>query len=289
MKEFKDRVAVVTGAASGIGLALAERFAAEGMKVVLSDVEEEPLARAAQDLDAKGATTLAVRTDVSKAGEVDALARATLDTFGGVHVVCNNAGVAGEMATVWENTLDTWTWVFGVNLWGVIHGLRAFTPLMLEQGTDGHIVNTASMAGHLSMPFGSVYNATKFAVVAISESLHHELAMLGSSVKVSVLCPGWVRTQIADSARTRPEALQNEAPVGEGLQAFQELARTLIDAGIPPSEVAERVMSAIRDERFYVFPHPEMLATVRERMENVLAERNPTFDPARLTETGPKA
>ena len=160
MNEFRDKVAVVTGAASGIGLALAERFAADGMKVVLSDVEEEPLARAAQELDAKGATTLAVRTDVSKGADVDALARATLDAFGGVHVVCNNAGVAGDMAPVWEQTVDNWTWVLGVNLWGVIHGIRAFTPIMLEQGDEGHVVNTASIAGHLSMPFGGAPCAT---------------------------------------------------------------------------------------------------------------------------------
>jgi len=284
MKDFKDKVAVVTGAASGIGLALAERFAADGMKVVLSDIEEEPLARAAQELDAKGAKTLAVRSDVAKAADVDALAKATLEAFGAVHVVCNNAGVSADMAPVWEQTVENWTWVLGVNLWGVIHGVRAFTPIMLEQGTEGHIVNTASMAGHLSMPFGSVYHVTKHAVVTMSESLHHELAMLDSSVKVSVLCPGWVRTQIVDSERTRPSELANVAPASESQQGFREMARALVNAGIPPSEVAERVSNAIRDERFYVFPHPEMLGMVRERVEGVLAERNPVFDMTQLTE-----
>jgi len=282
MKDFRDRVAVVTGAASGIGRALAERFAGEGMKVVLADVDEEPLARAAQELDARGAATLAVPTDVSKAADVAALAERTLATFGGVHVVCNNAGVAGDMRSGWEQTLENWQWVLGVNLWGVIHGIRTFVPIMLEGGDEGHVVNTASIAGHVTMPFGGPYNATKFAVVTISESLHLELEMLAATVRVSVLCPGWVRTRILDSDRTRPAELANAAPLSEGQQAFQQMARALVESGIPPAAVADRVLEAIRAERFWIFPHPEMLAAVRARMEGILAEVNPSADVAAI-------
>jgi NAD(P)-dependent dehydrogenase (short-subunit alcohol dehydrogenase family) len=288
MKEFRGKVAVVTGAASGIGFAMAERFAAEGMRIVLADVEEEPLARAAQELDAKGARTLAVPTDVSDPAAVSALAKATLDTFGAVHVVCNNAGVAGDMGPTWEQDPGNWGWVLGVNLWGVIHGIRTFVPILLEQGVEGHVVNTASMAGHLSMPFGGPYNASKFAVVAISEAMFFELEMTGSPVSVSVLCPGWVRTRIIDSDRLRPPTLQSARPLSEGQQAFREMARGLIEAGLPPSAVAERVFEAVRDRRFYVFPHPEMLVAVRDRMDAILAERNPSADIARLTLGGPQ-
>jgi NAD(P)-dependent dehydrogenase (short-subunit alcohol dehydrogenase family) len=192
------------------------------------------------------------------------------------------------MAPVWEQTLENWTWVLGVNLWGVIHGVRSFMPLMLAQGTEGHVVNTASMAGHLSMPFGSPYGVTKHAVVTLSESMHAELAAMGAPVKVSVLCPGWVRTQIADSERVRPEALKNAQPTSEGQQGFTEMVRGLVQGGIPPSAVAEQVLTAIREERFYVFPHPEMLAGVRERLENVLDARNPTFGVEQLAQLSTK-
>src|SRR5215216_2897924 len=204
MRSFTGNVAVVTGAGSGIGQALAERFAAEGMKLVLADVEAEPLARVEREMRANGAEVLAVRTDVSQAADVEALAERTLDAFGAVHVVCNNAGVAlGK--TSWDLTVADWEWVLGVNLWGVIHGIRTFVPIMLQQGTEGHVVNTASLAGLLSAPFMSVYDATKFAVVTISESLSLELALQGAQVKVSVLCPGFVNTNIITSERNRPE------------------------------------------------------------------------------------
>src|SRR5215468_8675057 len=195
MKEFREKVAVVTGAASGIGRALAQRFARAEMKVVLADVESGALEQAADEIAASGTQTLAVRTDVSKAAEVERLAQAVIDKFGAVHVVCNNAGV-GTSGPTWMQTVDDWKWLLGVNLWGVIHGVRVFTPLLLAQG-EGHIVNTASLAGMISGAGAAPYNVSKFGVVALSETLHHELTLLGMPVRVSVLCPG-------SSTRTSP-------------------------------------------------------------------------------------
>ncbi len=290
MQTFRDRVAVVTGAASGIGFALAERFAAEGMKVVLADVEEPALARAEATLRAKGARTLAVPTDVSQASAVQALAERTLGAFGAVHVVCNNAGVGGEAGRTWEQTLENWQWVLGVNLWGVIHGIRTFVPILLDQGDEGHVVNTASVAGHVSLPGFCVYDATKFAVVTISESLHLELAMAGSQVKASVLCPGFVSTNIMTSERNRPESLRTPPrELSEAEQAFKAMFEAMVAAGMPPPDVAARVVEAICEERFYVFPHPETLDFVRMRMETILALRNPSLDAlAALAIPGPE-
>jgi NAD(P)-dependent dehydrogenase (short-subunit alcohol dehydrogenase family) len=277
MKDLRERVAVVTGAASGIGYALAERFADEGMRVVLADVEEKALARASEALTTRGATTLAVQTDVSKAADVQALAEATLTRFGAVHVLCNNAGVGGDVAPVWEVPPESWQWVLDVNFWGVVHGLRTFVPIMLRQDTEGHIVNTASMAGHLTMPLLGPYHATKFAVVSLTESLHYELALAHSKLKASVLCPGFVRTNIMDSERNRPEHLRAALPAAEVSQALRSAFESVVAAGIAPSVVAERVVEAIREEQFYVFPHPELLEAVRGRMETLLAQRNPIF------------
>jgi NAD(P)-dependent dehydrogenase (short-subunit alcohol dehydrogenase family) len=278
MKEFRDRVAVVTGAASGIGFALCERFANEGMKVVLADVEEESLAAAAAELESRGAQTLAVRTDVSLAADVDALAEKTLEAFGAVHVVCNNAGVGGDTEPCWEQSLENWKWVLDVNLWGVIHGLRTFVPILLRQDDEGHVVNTASMAGHISIPFFSPYHVTKFAVVTLSETLHYELAMAGGKVKASVLCPGFVKTRIMESARNRPPELESDQPSSEAGQAMRAAYEDFVGEGIPPGDVAQKVFEAIRDDRFYVFPHPEMLESVRVRMETILAQQNPELE-----------
>ena len=226
---------------------------------------------------AQGATVLSVVTDVSKAAEIETLAHKTVETFGGVHIVCNNAGV-GSGGLTWSQPLEDWEWVIGVNLWGVIHGVRTFVPIMLEQKTEGHIVNTASMAGLVSSPFMSVYDVTKHGVVTLSESLQHELSMQGAQVKVSVLCPGFVKTNIIDSERNRPAEFQTpQQELDEAGQAMNEAFRQFIDQGMPPAQVAEKVFAAIQDEKFYILPHPELLEPVRSRMEDILAQRNPTL------------
>jgi NAD(P)-dependent dehydrogenase (short-subunit alcohol dehydrogenase family) len=269
---------VVTGGASGIGYAVAERLAAEGMSIVLADVEAAALEKARKELEAKGAQLLAVRTDVSKADEVERLAQKTLERFGAVHVVFNNAGVAvtGES---WENSLADWEWVIGVNLWGVIHGIRSFVPIMLRQNEPGHVVNTASMAGLTSNPGMAVYNVTKHAVVTLSETLHHDLALRQSPVKASVLCPGYIKTAIMDSGRNRERDGKKDPPnpvtsaLGVGID---QALRAGVGSGYPPSEVARQVFEAIRDERFYVFPaQPEIFAAVEQRLDEVRAKQNP--------------
>jgi NAD(P)-dependent dehydrogenase (short-subunit alcohol dehydrogenase family) len=266
MKELRDRVAVVTGAGSGIGRALAERFAAEGMRVVLADVDEGRLREADAALAARGARTAAVPTDVGRAEAVEALAARALEAFGAVHVVCNNAGIGGHLRPAWEQPLEAWRQVLDVNLWGVVHGVRTFVPLLLAQGTEGHVVNTASMAGLLSLPYLAPYHVTKHAVVTLSESLHMELALAGAPVKVSVLCPGFVRTGIGAAS---------EAPRSEAEAALRESFRRLVEQGIPPATVADCVVDAIRAGRFWVFSHPEMLEAVRRRAEAIAAQRDP--------------
>jgi NAD(P)-dependent dehydrogenase (short-subunit alcohol dehydrogenase family) len=276
MKDFKDKVAVITGAASGIGRALADRCVQEGMKVVLADIEGEALTNTEAGMKASGATVLAVRTDVSQSGDVEALAQTTLDAFGAVHLLCNNAGVATS-PSVWESTLAEWEWVVGVNLWGVIHGVRVFVPLMLAEGTECHIVNTASMAGLLSGPGLGPYKVTKHGVVTLSETLYHELAERGAKVKVSVLCPGIVNTRILESARNRPGRLAPPDPSHPANEAGWEALRQLVPAGMPPAQVADAVFKALHNDQFYIFTHPEDKKWVRTRMEDILQERNPTF------------
>lgn len=276
MKTFRDRVAVVTGGASGIGRALAERFAAEGMKLVLADVEEAPLEATARAITAAGASVVAVRTDVARLADVEALAERAWSAFGGVHVLCNNAGVGGGGLS-WEASDAEWQWVLGVNLWGVIHGVRTFVPRMLAGGEEGHVVNTASVAGLSTAPGMGSYNVSKFGVVALSEVMHHELAMLGAKLKVSVLCPAWVNTGIADSDRNRPAEAAATGAANPGFEAMRDMVRNAVASGLPPAQVAEQVRDAIRDERFYVLTHPDFQPLIRHRMESILEGRNPTF------------
>jgi len=275
MKELSDKVAVVTGAASGIGRALAAAFAAENMRVVLADVEETALDEAAHAIAPTARGAIAVRTDVSKADQVDALAVAAERAFGAVHVVCNNAGVALSGLT-WTHTIADWEWVLGVNLWGVIHGVRAFMPRLLANGSEGHVVNTASIAGLLSAPGMAVYGVSKHGVVALSETLHHELRLLGAPVGVSVLCPAAVATRIMDSARNRPPALADTAPSLPREEGMRDAARASLAAGLRPERVAALVVEAVRTNRFWVLPHPDWKQFVRVRFEDVLEDRNPS-------------
>ena len=275
MKDLGGKVAVVTGAASGIGRALSDAFAAEGMHVVMADIEDDALAVAAKEVGEGGTKVLAVRTDVSKGADVDALAARTVDEFGTFHVVCNNAGV-GSGGTMWELTEADWAWVLGVNLWGVIHGIRAFVPRLVEQN-EGHVVNTGSIAGLTSAPMMGPYNASKHAVVTISETLQRELGLSGSTVRVSVLCPGFVQTRIAESDRNRPDDLRN-AVEPEINEVGRELLKQIIAGGLPAAEVARQVVDAIKEERFYVLPHPEMKSIVRTRMDDILEERAPAAE-----------
>lgn len=275
MKDFAGKTAVVTGGASGIGRALAERFAREGMNVVIADVEANALATAEREMQESGAMVMSIVTDVSDPEQVEALARSAFERFGGVHVVCNNAGVAPPIGPSWERTVEDWRWVLGVNLWGVINGIRSFVPRLIEQGAEAHIVNTASGAGLMSRPYGAVYNVSKHAVVTLSETLYQELELSGSPISVSVLCPSWVNTRIAESARNRPaeEAAAAETPQG---QVLREVLKQQIAAGLDPADVAGMVFDAIKERKFYILPHPQVKERVRTRMEDILNERPPT-------------
>ena len=280
MKDVKGRVAVVTGAASGIGRGMAQSFAAAGMKVVLADVDAERLGEFARELEKSGAEVLPVKTDVSHQDQVDELARRALDAFGAVHVVCNNAGVAHGGVPTWQSTLHDWEWIVGVNLMGVVHGVRTFTPLLLEQG-EGHIVNTASMAGLISGAGNALYGVTKHAVVALSEALFNELAAQGAArVRVSVLCPGWINTQILQSSqRNQPEAVRHHLPqdrTSPEAEIRRKLVESMLASGLDPRRVGDLVLDAIRAERFWILTHPQWKSMIRHRMENVLEERDPT-------------
>jgi NAD(P)-dependent dehydrogenase (short-subunit alcohol dehydrogenase family) len=280
MKEFKGRVAVVTGAASGIGRGLAERFAREGMRVVMADVDEESLNRSAREIGAAGGEVLAVRTDVSRLDDVRLLAEKTLERFGGVHIVCNNAGVGGVPGT-WESTEVDWEWTLGVNLWGVIHGVRAFIPIMLERGEEGHIVNTASVAGLIAGAGGPAYTVSKFGVVALSESLYYELqAAAHGRIKVSVLCPALTNTRILESGRLHPSGPQPAPPAGTPEAAMFEMLKGIFATGMDPSETAGHVIDAIANERFYILTHPEHNAVIEARVRAIVnGDPPPTLMP----------
>jgi NAD(P)-dependent dehydrogenase (short-subunit alcohol dehydrogenase family) len=276
VRTLTGRVAVVTGAASGIGRALAERFAAEGMKVVMADVETAALEAAAAAVRLKAPAVLPVRVDVARPEDVERLAEETYAAFGAAHVVCNNAGVA-VIGAVHEHTLADWQWVLGVNLWGVIHGVRAFVPRMLAGGDEGHIVNTASMAGLTTAPYMSVYDVTKHGVVALSESMYKEFEVTGATLGVSVVCPGLINTNIMRSSRNRPVELADEGKAGAGAQAFGQALGDRLTTGYPPSEVADQVVRGIRDKRFYIVPaQPEVRQYATLRAQDIIELRNPS-------------
>lgn len=279
MEQLEGKVAVVTGAASGIGRALVDRFAAAGMKVVLADVEAEALAKAEAEVQSTGAEAMAVVTDVSARAGVDALAEAVTERFGGTHVLCNNAGVSGGTGALWETTDRDWAWVMGVNLMGVVHGIQAFVPGMVARGEPGHIVNTSSVLG-LATGAGSIYGVTKHAVTRLTEGLWYDLQAAGAPIGVSVLCPGMIATNIIGSGRNRPAALQNEAgaeaATPEVQQRMEFVQQLFANEGMPPAEVAEIVHEAILANRFYVLTHPEPeKETVRARFEAILGEQSP--------------
>jgi NAD(P)-dependent dehydrogenase (short-subunit alcohol dehydrogenase family) len=276
IRDLAGKVAVVTGGASGIGLELARRAAAARMKVVLADIEEAPLGAAAGELAGRGAEVLAVRTDVRTAESVDALAARVRERFGTVHLVFNNAGVGGVRSNAWEASVKDWEWVLGVNVWGVIHGVRAFTPMMLEHDGEAHIVNTASAAGFVAMAHTAPYAVSKHSVVAFSEVLLHDLRAQNAKVGVSVLCPAFVSTNIWNAARNRPADLV-ERPETDADRSDKEAVRTLLDKGkVTAEQVAALAFDAVRDDRFYIFPHPRILETIRTRMDDILGQRNPT-------------
>lgn len=267
-----DRVAVVTGAGSGIGLALCHAFAAEGCSVVLADVQQDALDAAADEVASHGVATLAVPTDVSDRLAVDDLAAATIERFGGVDVVCNNAGVSGA-GDPWFGPIESWEWVFGVNLWGVVYGVRAFLPHLIERG-GGHIVNTSSMLG-LYAGMSPVYDGSKHAVVALTESLYHSMQAAELGIGVSCLCPGWVKTDLLDSDRNWPDAFGEVPGRDVGAEIRHGHVKRALDEGMPPAVVADLVLDAIRNGRYWVLPHPEWVEIAVERFHRIGEGANP--------------
>ena len=280
MKNFKGKVAVITGAASGFGKEFAIAGAALGMKLVLADVQQLPLDATVAELAATGADVVGLHCDVSKGEEVEALAQLALSAFGGINLLFNNAGV-GSGGLIWENTVKDWEWVLGVNVWGVIHGVRIFTPLMLEQAKrepdyEGYIVNTASMAGLLSPQLMGAYNLSKHAVVSLSETLFHDLHSVTSQIGCSVLCPAFVPTGISNSHRSRPAELQNETSPTESMVVAQKMTHKAVSSGkMTATDVAQITFEAIRENRFYIVTHPKIMATVKMRLEDIEHLQNP--------------
>ncbi len=279
LNELGGKLAVVTGAASGLGRAMALAFASEGMHLALADVDEAGLALTRKDVSALGLKSFSMRVDVSKASEVEAFAQKCSQELGAVHLVCNNAGVALS-GPVWETSEAEWQWILGVNLLGVVNGVRAFAPRLIAQD-EGHIVNTASVAGLISPPGMGAYCVSKHAVVTLSEALHHDLRERGSRVGVSLLCPAYVPTGIADSERNKPPDLSLSGKSKERLAKEAALKKAVASGKLAAHDVALAVVAAVKGNRFYVLTHPGIKGAVRARMEDVLEERAPR-DPLRL-------
>jgi len=278
MTEFSDKVAVITGAASGIGLGIAEKFLREGMKIVLADIELDALSQAEEELKKISPNVLSVLTDVSKIGAVKDLAQKAIDHFGAVHLLCNNAGVGfanKSSTTVWENSLSEWKWIFGVNLWGVIHGIHVFIPIMLKQNCQCYVINTASMAGLITPTIGTgIYSITKHALIALSEALKLELVRIGAKINVLVLCPGFAFTKLTDSNRNRPKELYHSTTTNPELEPMMKAYQQSIENGISPKDVADILFHALKGEKFYIpTDHLRYLRRgVKNRMESVLQD-----------------
>jgi len=291
MSEWQGRTAVITGAASGFGFEASRIAAQRGMNVVMADVQPAALDAAAAEITAAGATVLPFRLDVSKAAEVEALGAATLQRFGAPHFVFNNAGV-GAGGLIWEHSLNDWEWVVGVNLMGVAHGVRVFTPAMLAAAKAdpryrGHIVNTASMAGLLNAPNMGVYNVTKHAVVAMSETLYQDLALVTGQLHAHVLCPFFVPTGIHRSERNRPGELTDAALPTKSQLIAQAMSDQAVTKGkVTAAQVAQWVFDAMDERRFYIYSHPKALASVQVRLEDIMTPRNPTDPFAAKPEIG---
>jgi NAD(P)-dependent dehydrogenase (short-subunit alcohol dehydrogenase family) len=292
VKTFKGRTAVLTGAGSGFGLEVARIAAREGMNVVLADVQADALAKAAQEIESLGAAVLAQQVDVSKAEQIEALAAATVQRFGAPHFVFNNAGV-GAGGLIWEHTVKDWEWTLGVNVMGVAHGVRVFTPLMLEAAKkdaayEGHIVNTASMAGLLNAPNMGAYNVSKHAVVSLSETLYQDLSLVSDQITASVLCPFFVPTGIHLSYRNRPAEMKDSGVKPTASQRIaQAMSSKAVESGkVSAADVAAMVFDALREKRFYIYSHPKALASVQTRLEDVMLARNPTDPFAAKPEIG---
>ena len=280
MKDFENRVAVITGGASGLGRAFADKAARLKMKLVLADIRDEPLRLAVAELRAAGADVVALAGDVSNEAYMKSLAGLAIDSYGAVHCLFNNAGV-GSGGLIWENTVKDWEWVLNVNLWGVIHGVRAFTPLMLEAAKkdpayEGHIVSVASIAGLIAPGLMGVYNVSKHAVVAHTESLYHDLAKVEPRIACSVLCPGFTPTGISSSHLSRPVNMQNAVGPTDSMVLAQQMISKAVSVGkLTAADVANVTFDAIRDRQFYVLSHPNFMKLVKARLEDIAELRNP--------------
>ena len=281
MKNFENKVAVITGAASGLGRAFADKGAALKMKLVLGDIRDEPLQQAAAELKSQGAKVVVLSGDVAKADYIEALAKVATDSFGVVHCLFNNAGV-GSGGLVWENTIKDWEWILNVNLWGVIHGVRTFTPLMLEAARndpayEGHIVSVSSIAGLIAPGLMGVYNVSKHAVVAHAESLYHDLGRIEPRIGASVVCPGFTPTGISRSHVSRPADMQNaDRPTASMMQAQEMVEKAVSSGKLSAADVANITFDAIRDRQFYILTHPNFMKLVKTRLDDIAQLRNPS-------------
>jgi NAD(P)-dependent dehydrogenase (short-subunit alcohol dehydrogenase family) len=277
---FKGKTAVLTGAGSGFGLECARIGARLGMNLVLVDVQQDALDQASAEIKASGAQMLSFRLDVSNAEQMEAMGQAVFERFGAPHFVFNNAGV-GSGGLIWENSVKDWEWVLGVNVMGVVHGVRIFTPMMLEAaGKDpawqGHIVNTASMAGLLNPPNMGVYNVSKHAVVSFSETLYQDLSLVTDQIGASVLCPYFVATGISQSHRNRPAELSGDKPTKSQLIQQAMTGKAVGSGKVSAADVAQLVFDAVASNQFYIYSHPKAIHSVQTRLEDILQARNPT-------------